>query len=486
MHIVSTKIASKKNISLKVALSALLLGVSCQSGYSMEKTQTLDCEWLYGAPKMSEVIGMKCLNNPKSSQHNNNGINVAVLDTYVNPKVIALSKSCEIKAPLNYDFTENYHGTHVASTIKEISPSVKFYNDLGPGQHITLETAIRKVIYENKEVDVINLSLGYNKTEDLEAITQGGRTFLPMAAAAKAGKIMVKSLGNEYNKFSKEQHEVYCELLMQMAEDPEMRGRLLLVANADTSEYKDLLDISSNRPHRPCKYVITAPGTNITARVHINKYKTDSGTSMAAPIVSGIIAQLLFDFREERKIYMENNLGNVDRSDRKFKDLNVELDGKFKDIIVDGVLLNARKTSLINAGALGVEFGQGIVNYDNAKRSIKLQLHEIFSKTGINYGAPIHKQINHDHTFPLTLKEELAARKAATEKSNAQLEARLKADRQKKEAGIAANARDAEIASIKFLITELGIQQQNLEDQYEILKKNGGFSDDNLFFALYG
>ncbi len=475
MHIVSTKIASKKNISLKVALSALLLGVSCQTGYAMEKAQTLGCEWMYGVPKMSEVIGMPSLRNSKSIQYNDNGITVAVIDTYVNPKVIALSKSCEIHAPLNYDFTENYHGTHVASTIKEISASVKFYNDLGPGQHITLEKAIRKVIYENKEVDVINLSLGYNKTEDLEAITQGGRTFLPMAAAAKAGKIMVKSLGNEYNTFSKEEHEFYCELLMQMAEHPEMRGRLLLVANADTSEYKDLLEISSNRPHRPCKYVITAPGTNITACVDVSKYKTISGTSMAAPIVSGIIGQLLFDFREERKFYMENDLGN-----------DGGLDYKFKDIIVEGVLLNARKTSLINGRTLGGEFGQGIVNYDDAKKSIDQQIHATFEKKAINYGAPNQNPINQDRSSLLTLKEELDAGMASVELANAQLEARLKAARQEKETRIAAEARDAEIASIKFLIIELGIQKENPENQYETLKKNGGFSDDNLFFALYG
>lgn len=360
MKIASFKTASKKNIVINFALSALLIGVSCESGYAMEKERPrLDQEWKWtGAPKLSTVIGMPSLDNPEESRKVKSRIRVAVLDQRLNSNAVDLSDSC---CTMNYSENDNYdHGTHVADTIKVISPTVSIHNHLGIGPFGNLESALLKVIKKDK-VHVINMSLGCDFGE-IDGYSKDGQCYNAMMAAAQAGKIMVKTLGNYYQIFNEEQQKFYCEMLMALAEHPDMQGRLILVANSDYSKNDDLLEVSSNRPHRYCKYVITAPGTDIYACVGVNKYSKYTGTSMAAPIVSGIIAQLFSDYREQ---FFCSKLGEIE---------------DFKDIIVKGVLETARYNSMKNGKLLGVEFGRGVVNYEKAKEAIGIDLSDLYRK----------------------------------------------------------------------------------------------------------
>ncbi len=358
MKSASFKTTLKKNIVLNFALLPLLIGVSCGKGYAMEsKRPCLDQEWKWiGAPKLSTGIGMPFLDNPETNEQAVRCIRVAVLDQRLNSNAVDLSESCYT---MNYSENDNYdHGTHVADTIKVISPTVSIHNHLGIGPFGNLESALLKVIKKDK-VHVINMSLGCN-FEEIEGYSKDGQCYNAMMAAAHAGKIMVKTLGNYYQIFEEDQQKFYCETLMVLAEHHNMQGRLILVANADYSKNDDLLETSSNRPHRFCKYVITAPGTDIYACVGVNEYSKYTGTSMAAPIVSGIIAQLLGEYWDQ---FSWPNLGtNQD----------------FKDIIVMGVLESARSHSLRYGKPLGVEFGCGIVNYEKAKENIKIKLSDLY------------------------------------------------------------------------------------------------------------
>ncbi len=124
MKFTSKKKVSKKRIALKIVLTALVVVVLCQPAYVMENDhRPLDYAWTWnGAPKLMDVIGMSDRKINKYEEHLER-IGVAVLDEYINPLACDVSQLCIEKAPVNYDFDENDHGTHVANTIREISPS---------------------------------------------------------------------------------------------------------------------------------------------------------------------------------------------------------------------------------------------------------------------------------------------------------------------------------------------------------------------------
>lgn len=141
-----------------------------------------------------------------------------------------------------------------------------------------------------------------------------------------------------------------------------MMGRVILVLNSEYSENTDLLCHSSNRPEEHFRRAITAPGTGITALTDVDDFTTKTRTSIATPIVSGVLAQLLQDFQGRREFFVEHGLC---------------MDNAFKGIIIKGLLDNAQKLGL-NGKILGPIFGQGIVDYQNAYHKIQDEFDRLF------------------------------------------------------------------------------------------------------------
>ena len=145
-------------------------------------------------------------------------------------------------------------------------------------------------------------------------------------------------------------------------------GRMVFVLNSEYSNNTDNLDEDSNRPDKHFRRAITAPGTDITALTDRNVYEKMSGTSMSAPIVTGVIAQLLYDFRSDRQFFVKHK---------------VYSEKAFKGIIVKSTFDNARKYGL-DGEKLGSRFGQGVIDYQNAYDKIKVEFDAKLDEVEIN------------------------------------------------------------------------------------------------------
>lgn len=292
---------------------------------------------------------------------------------------------------------------------------------------------------KNPNIDIINLSIGPSDCNDVSDWIAGGDIYKALVQAVEAGKIIVKTFGNDKQNLSNKEHKKYCNTFTTLSEDTKMKGLIVLVANSEYSKNTDLLSACSNYPYEACKYAITGPGTDITALTNIDAYKTYSGTSMAAPIVSGIIAQLLYDFREHRKIFGEMDLGS---------------DILYKSIILKGLFESARTTGL-DGKTLDIKFGRGIINYQKAHEAIDAHLRNKINSKFSDFD-------NHE----------------AKRREEKQLEAK----RQR-----AADETGNEVSLIQYLISnEPRIRDMSKDAQYTWLLKRGGLSEGAIVTALFG
>lgn len=187
----------------------------------------------------------------------------------------------------------NGHGTHVAGTVAGVktgvAPGAKLYavkvlNDMGFGSEADVIAGIEWAI--EKGVDVISMSLGSSYRSDLEAevcMAAYQRGICICAAAGNEGK------GDEYPAS-------YPGVISVAAVDHDL-------GHPPFSNISDNLDIC-------------APGVGIYSTMPGNRYDTLTGTSMATPHVSGVIA-LLADYLqkgpeelEQRIKYSSRHLGH--------------------------------------------------------------------------------------------------------------------------------------------------------------------------------
>lgn len=213
-------------------------------------------------------------------------INVAVLDTGVD------CEHEEISCEEEYDATtatsgkgtasdENGHGTHVAGIVcanggngKGIAgisrgckiTAIKFLGRNGAG---SVYHAIRGIEYGiSREVDIINASFGGS-----------GRLQIFQDAINKAkarGIIFIAAAGNERN--DNDQNPTY----------PANYSNVISVASTEQNG-----SLSSFSNYGRDSVSLTAPGGRILSTYPGNRYVELSGTSMAAPAVSGLFAVVL-------------------------------------------------------------------------------------------------------------------------------------------------------------------------------------------------
>ena len=193
------------------------------------------------------------------------------------------------------------HGTHVAGLIALVAPSAKIipYRVLdanGEGNAWVLAEALQRAITDG--ADVINMSLGTaTRTRILESITKLFQCEVPDSAdpeldfsdssyaadltrcATSSGPVIVAAAGNDGSS--------------SVNEYPAREGVKGLISVAASNDSKHLANFSNF-----ASWVqIAAPGEGITSAVPPNTvapqgYAVWSGTSMAAPLVSGAAALL--------------------------------------------------------------------------------------------------------------------------------------------------------------------------------------------------
>lgn len=201
------------------------------------------------------------------------------------------------------------HGTHVAGTIGAtgeggrgvigMSPNVKmmglrFIGDTGSG---ATSNAIKSIDYAvSKKVFAINNSWGssgYSKALS-EAITR----------AEKAGVLFVVAAGNGYKGKG-----------FDIGQDPWYPAayKNSNILNVAASTAKDKLTTFSN--FSKSQVDVAAPGLSILSTVSNQGYQTMSGTSMAAPLVTGLAAlvksaNMALDYKQVKAI-IRSSVDNI-------------------------------------------------------------------------------------------------------------------------------------------------------------------------------
>ena len=224
--------------------------------------------------------------------HLGNGVKIAVIDTGIDIAHPAFNGSL-LQSDM-WDFVDNDatpqevgtdgqpaygHGTNVAGIVLQVAPNAKILplrvlGSDGSGDISKVVAAINYAV--SKNVQVINLSLGS------DGLSQSVEDAL--ALAASHGIYIVSSAGNaNSNSVTYPASEAY--------NDATLSGAFSLsVGSVDSSDAKSGF---SNFGTSAKPLEIVAPGEMVYAPVPGNRMGAWSGTSMAAPMVSGAIALAL-------------------------------------------------------------------------------------------------------------------------------------------------------------------------------------------------
>ena len=210
------------------------------------------------------------------------GVKVAVLDSGIDGSHEDLHVAGGYNTITDdpYDVDLNGHGTHVAGIIAGlyndvgivgVAPAVELYSlvvldEEGEGSSINLIEAIEWVVDNN--IPIVNMSLGMSESSTAleNAINE----------AHALGHIFIGAAGNDGESGGSDNMSYpakYANVIAVGATDDDD-------TRASYSSYGPALDIM-------------APGTSIRSTFPNDQYGYSSGTSMAAPFVSGVIALML-------------------------------------------------------------------------------------------------------------------------------------------------------------------------------------------------
>lgn len=237
--------------------------------------------WILNKNRQNVPWGVRKIDAPKVWKHSKGeGVKVGIIDTGIDlshPDLKDNIKETHGVLPCKNIDDDNGHGTHVAGIIAAIdneigivgvAPDIEIYsakafNRRGRARVSHIIESVAWCI--EKQVDVINMSFGFSiKSIALErAIKQAYRHNILMVAAA----------GNSGGEND----------VMYPAKYPE-------VIAVTASDFKNnVAFFSSGGP----EVDVIAPGVEITSTYKNSKYRKLSGTSMAAPHVTGAAALML-------------------------------------------------------------------------------------------------------------------------------------------------------------------------------------------------
>jgi len=219
-------------------------------------------------------------------------VKVAVFDTGVSNH-----EDLEISGGVSFvDYTDSYsddngHGTHVAGTIAAknnklgvvgVAPdaeiyAVKILDSAGRGSYSGIIAALEWAV--DNGIEIINMSLGSNQFSSVLHVA--------IKYAVEEGIIIVAAAGNQGEGE---------DTVMYPAKYPEV-----VAVGAVTEEYK-----AANFSSRGLGINIVAPGAEVLSTLNDGEYASMSGTSMAAPHVSGALAAL----KSKNKKFGSNELIN--------------------------------------------------------------------------------------------------------------------------------------------------------------------------------
>jgi subtilisin family serine protease len=232
------------------------------------------------------------------------GITVYVLDSGID----TLHPEFENRASTGYDRFEGQpieeHGTHVAGIIgsktygvaKKVNlVSIRILDYSGSGSYSDIISGLEWLYYNNTDLDnskIINMSLGGPHSRTLDIVIE---------KMYNKGYIVVSAAGNE--------NQNACNV------SPANSEYSITVGSSNKLDF-----FSSFSNYGTCVNVI-APGEDILSTIPGNKNTIMSGTSMASPVVAGIISLFLDKHGKYltnknilgflKKIFTRNIIGNL-------------------------------------------------------------------------------------------------------------------------------------------------------------------------------
>ena len=233
--------------------------------------------------------GLKLLNVSDSwKDSKGEGVNIAVLDTGIAHHD---DLSDNVKGGVNFSYSNDLfdhvgHGTHVAGIIAGVdnnrgivgvAPKANIYgykvlDDDGFGSFDAIERAIRWAIESN--IDIISMSLGYS--------VHNPEVYREIKRAYAKNITIVAAAGNDGDNFTDNDIDY-------PAKYPEV------IAVGSINKYEKRSWFSGDGK----ELEISAPGQDINSTFLNNEYAVLSGTSMATPFVSGIIALMIAKHRKK-------------------------------------------------------------------------------------------------------------------------------------------------------------------------------------------
>lgn len=233
------------------------------------------------------------------------------------------------------------HGTHVAGIIAAdrtndlgingISDNVKIMSvrtvPNGDERDKDVANAIRYAV--DNGAKIINMSFGKSYSPEKEVVDEA------VAYAEKNGVLLIHAAGNESDDTDKEPRYPTRRFL----NGKEAKNWLEVGASAAGSD-EDFVGSFSNYGKKTVDFF--SPGVDIYSTVPNNRYKSESGTSMAAPVASGIAALLWSYFPD---LTVTQVIDILRQSTRKFDGLKVSRPGggtaAFSELSSTGGVVNA-------------------------------------------------------------------------------------------------------------------------------------------------
>lgn len=217
------------------------------------------------------------------------GVTVATLDTGISSVHREFMRTGKLLPGLNAvtggaDVTDRSgHGSHVAGIIASLRDGrgnagvahgatllpVKIFPDSGSGSTLALDAGLRHAI---GKAAIVNLSIGASGPFDARA----------MQEAVKGGLLIVAAAGNDGAPTS--------NWPARFAREAWANGQIIAVGAVDGS---NRIASFSNRAGDTAAWFLVAPGVGVVSAHRNDQYASMSGTSMAAPMVSGAAALLM-------------------------------------------------------------------------------------------------------------------------------------------------------------------------------------------------